>query len=166
MMKLFFNLSELLEEEIKVLEVLRRILVRETKALTSHDFEMLNAAMKEKEIESLNLRFLEKKREETINAIAYQIDRPKEDVSISLLIGMTDESYAKILSDVWKRLDQVVENVKSLVRMNRGLMENSLCFVRDAVLLLERISERNPIYFRTGRINQKQLAGKVLHGSI
>lgn len=166
MIKLFVTLSELLEEEKEVLEALHRILARETKALTTHNFELLNAAIKEKEIESLNLRFLEKKREDTIDAIAHQIDRPKEDVSISLLIGMADDVYAKILSGAWKRLNHAVENVKNLVRVNRGLMENSLCFVKDAVLMLERISERNPIYFRTGRINQKQFAGKVLHGSI
>jgi flagellar biosynthesis/type III secretory pathway chaperone len=166
MMELLFSLSDLLGEEKKVFEILHQILARESDAVASHNFELLNEAVKEKEIEALNLRFLEKKREKLITAIAHQIDRSKDDVSMPLLIAMADDSCALKLTDSWQELTRVVKKVKCLVRKNKELMENSLHFVKDAVLLLERISVCNAIYFRTGRINQKQLAGRVLRGSI
>jgi flagellar biosynthesis/type III secretory pathway chaperone len=75
---------------------------------------------------------------------------------------MVDEPFARRLKQARLELSSLVESVKAANQRNKKIFEHSRELIRGSYSLLSEMAATNPIYYRTGTIQNSSSVGKCV----
>lgn len=160
------KLIGVLQEECKLYGVLITLAAREKDAGIKLDIEMLNESGKDKEICLLKLKKLEAERIQLHTRIAKALGYSTTDLTLSKLEKMQDEPYSGMLKDCSAELRRLLENLNRQNRHNQDLFTHSLELLRGSYNLLGNLTGMTPVYYSSGNMKAKRMAGNLLHDNV
>lgn len=156
----------LLESETGLYQSLLSVLKKEKNAVVDSNRKALNEAGKEKKALLQEIRILEEQRMHLLERLAECLGSPPQDLSLNKLLQLLEEPYSIRLKVCCVSLVELTQTIKKVNHSNKTLLMHSLEIVSASFKLLDNIITTNPVYYRTGKIQNKDRCGKVLSGKI
>jgi len=147
-------------------QALLSVLQKENKALVDSKLEELNEAGKEKENIILKIRILEEQRLGMLEKVADSLGQPTKGLTLKKLSQLVEEPYSSQIKGCYSNLLTLTQSIEEINRTNRMLIMHSLELVRGTLSLLNNVAASNPVYFRTGKIQNGDQSGNVISGQI
>ncbi|MBW2411194.1 MAG: flagellar protein FlgN [Deltaproteobacteria bacterium] len=158
------ELSGLLHQETELYGALLALMDNEKQAVIATNSEKLNEITKAKENLLLKLRILDEQRSHLLRKLADVLGQPENALSLKNLSNMVEAPHASRLRRSRTKLLSLITEVQAANSQNRALFTHSLELVRGSMNLLNNLMTSNPVYFRTGDLQQHHQTGNILHG--
>ena len=155
-----------LEQATELYQSLFRVLQNEKDAVVGLNLQQLNEACKAKDNLLLKLRILEERRVQLMDRLAGELGRSPQGLTITELSMRVGEPYADRLRDRSTDLLALVRKLQEMTRKNKFLMTHSLQLVQGSYDLLNNLTAANPVYYRSGNIQNHGQTGRLLNGDI
>jgi len=166
-------MEPILEELIDVFENQSRLqrsllcaLAQEKQAIVGSDLSALHEANSEKENLIGKIKKLEDKRVKILAGLEESSERKCQDLTLERLAQISEEPYASRLDSCRNNLISLMKNVIESNEGNKVLLTHSIDFVTGSLGLLNNLINSNAVYYRTGKIQNKDLGGRVLSGEV
>ena len=160
------KLIGVLQEECKLYGFLITMAAREKDAAIKLDIEMLNESGKDKESCLLKLKNLEAERVQIHTRLAKELGYSTTDLTLSKLAKMQNEPYSGELKACSAELRRLLENLNRQNRHNQDLFTHSLELLRGSYNLLGNLTGMTPVYYSSGNMKAKRMAGNLLHDNV
>jgi flagellar biosynthesis/type III secretory pathway chaperone len=160
------KLIGLLEHTTELYQSLFAVVQSEKKAVVGLDLQQFNDASKAKDNLLLKLRILEEQREQIMERLAAELGCPPQELTLTQLSLLVDESHARRLLDCSRDLSALIQALQSAAQQNKFLMLHSMQLIQGAYNLLNNLMAANPLYYRSGNVQRTDQTGKLLTGSI
>lgn len=160
------RLNEILNDEIDLYEELLLVLDDEKKAVIRARFEDVNQVVKKKDILLAKLARMDHRRVEILKNLEPEFSVSQESLTLSGIIVRVDEPHATRLSTCQWKLKNLVKDIQTKSRENRGLFEHSLEIVNSSINVLNHLTASNPVYCQNGRMGNHRSQGHVLANQI
>ena len=79
---------------------------------------------------------------------------------------LVDKSYADRLRQCSTDLVSLIQALQDATRQNKFLMSHSMQLVQGSYNLLNNLTAANPLYYRSGNVQNDGQTGKLLNGDI
>jgi flagellar biosynthesis/type III secretory pathway chaperone len=166
-MEQFLNkLIGLLEHTTELYQSLFAVVQNERNAVVGLDLQQLNEACKAKDNLLLKLRILEEQREQIMVRLAAEIGCSSQGLTLTQLSLLVDESYARRLVDLSRDLLALIQSLQDATQQNKFLMSHSMQLIRGSYNLLNNLMAANPLYYRSGNVQNTDQTGKLVSGAI
>lgn len=156
------KLIKLLEQATELYHLLRAVIEKEKDAVVGLNLKQLNEACKSKDNLLLKLRILEEQREQIMDKLAAELSRPPQDLTLTKLSQIVDESYARQLRERSTDLLALIETLQAASQHNKFLMSHSLELVRGSYNLLNNLMKANLVYVRSGNLQNNAQSGRLI----
>lgn len=166
MERLLNKLIGLLEHTTELYQSLFAVVQNEKNAVVSLDLQQLNEACKAKDNLLLKLRILEEQREQVMVRLAAEIGCSSQGLTLTQLSLLVDESYARRLVDLSRDLLALIQSLQDATQQNKFLMSHSMQLIRGSYNLLNNLMAANPLYYRSGNVQNTDQTGKLVSGAI
>jgi flagellar biosynthesis/type III secretory pathway chaperone len=166
MEQLLKKLIGLLEHTMELYQSLLAVVQNEKNAVVGLDLQQLNEACKAKDNLLLKLRILEEQREQIMVRLAAEIGCSTRGLTLSQLSLRVDESYACRLIDLSRDLLALIQSLQDATQQNKFLMSHSMQLIQGSYNLLNNLMAANPLYHRSGNVQNTDQTGKLLSGAI
>lgn len=164
-MELLLNkLLESLEHAAELYQSLFHAVQSEKEAVVGLNLQQLNEACKAKDSLLLKLRILEERREQIMDRLATELGRSSQSLSLSELALLVEEPHASRLRDRSTELLDLIHALQDATRQNRFLMLHSMQLIQGSYHLLNNLMAANPVYYRSGHVENNPQRGKLLNG--
>ena len=160
------KLLESLEHATGLYQSLFRVLQNEKDAVVGLNLQQLNEACKAKDNLLLKLRILEERRVQLMDRVAAELERSPQGLTLTKLSQLVDRPYADRLRDRSTDLLALMHTLQDATRQNKFLMSHSLQLVQGSYNLLNNLTAANPLYYRSGNVQNNGQTGKLLNGDI
>ena len=160
------RLLESLEHAIELYQSLFRVVQNEKDAVVGLNLQQLNEACKAKDKLLLKLRILEERREQLIARVAAALGRSPQGLTLTELSQLVDEPYAYRLRDRSTDLMALIHALQDATQQNKFLMSHSMQLIQGSYNLLNNLMAANPVYYRSGNVQNNAQTGKLLNGDI
>lgn len=166
MKRLLNKLIELLEHETQLYQSFFCVVQDEKNAIVNLDLQQLNEAGKAKDSLLLKLRILEKQREHLMIKLAAEIGCPVQGLTLTRLSSLADESDARRLLERRTDLVALIASLQDAAQENKFLMSHSMQLIQGSYNLLNNLMVANPLYYRSGNVQNTDQGGKLLSGAV
>ena len=153
-----------LEQATELYRSLFRVLQNEKDAVVGLNLQQLNEACKAKENLLLKLRILEEQREQIMDRVTAESGGPPQGLTITELALRVDEPYAARLRQRSADLLDLIQSLQDATRQNKFLMSHSLQLIQGSCNLLNNLMAANPVYYRSGNVQNNAQTGQLLNG--
>ena len=160
------QLTQLLNQEAGLYESMAAVIDKEKEAAIRTELNRLVESRKEKENILLKLRIMEDQRTRIVAKMADDLGYLPHDLTLTKISQLVDDPYAKRLKDCSAKLSFLIGRLQEANRNNRQLFEHSLDLLRGSFNLLNDLMEANPVYHRTGNIQNSNSTGRLVYGEI
>lgn len=160
------QLTQLLNQEAGLYESMAAVIDKEKEAAIRTELNRLIETRKEKENILLKLRIVEDQRTRIVAKMADDLGYLPHDLTLTKISQLVDDPYAKRLKDCSAKLSFLIGRLQEANRNNRQLFEHSLDLLRGSFNLLNDLMEANPVYHRTGNIQNSNSTGRLVYGEI
>ena len=160
------RLLESLEHAIELYQSLFRVVQNEKDAVVGLNLQQLNETCKAKDNLLLKLRILEERREQLIARVAAELGRSPQGLTLTELSQLVDEPYAYRLRDRSTDLMALIHALQDATQQNKFLMSHSMQLIQGSYNLLNNLMAANPVYYRSGNVQNNAQTGKLLNGDI
>ena len=160
------KLIGLLEHTTELYKLLFAVVQNEKNAVVGLDLQQLNEACKAKDNLLLKLRILEEQREQIMVRLAAEIGCSPQGLTLTQLSLLVDESFARRLIDISRELLALIQSLQDATQQNRFLMSHSMQLIQGSYNLLKTLMAANPLYYRSGNMQNTDQTGKLLSGAI
>ena len=155
-----------LEQATELYQSLFRVLQNEKEAVVELNLQQLNEACKAKDNLLLKLRILEEQREQIMDRLTAGLGRSPHGLTITELSLLVDEPYAERLRERSADLSDLIEALQDATQQNKFLMSHSMQLIQGSYNLLNNLMAANPVYYRTGNVQNNAQTGQLLNGDI
>jgi len=160
------KLIGLLEHTTELYKLLFAVVQNEKNAVVGLDLQQLNEACKAKDNLLLKLRILEEQREQIMARVAAEIGCSPQGLTLTQLSLLVDESFARRLIDISRELLALIQSLQDATQQNKFLMSHSMQLIQGSYNLLNTLMAANPLYYRSGNMQNTDQTGKLLSGAI
>jgi flagellar biosynthesis/type III secretory pathway chaperone len=160
------RLLESLEHAIELYQSLFRVVQNEKDAVVGLNLQQLNETCKAKDNLLLKLRILEERREQLMARVAAELGRSPQGLTLTELSQLVDEPYAYRLRDRSTDLMALIHALQDATQQNKFLMSHSMQLIQGSYNLLNNLMAANPVYYRSGNVQNNAQTGKLLNGDI
>jgi len=160
------KLIGLLEHTTELYQALLAVVQNEKNAVVGLDLQQLNEACKAKDNLLLKLRILEEQREQILVRLAAEIGCSPQGLTLSQLSLLADESYACRLVDLSRDLFALIQSLRDATQQNKFLISHSMQLIRSSYNLLNNLIAADPLYYRSGNVQNTDRTGKLLSSAI
>jgi len=160
------KLIGLLEHTTELYQSLFAVVQNEKNAVVGLDLQQLNEACKAKDNLLLKLRILEEQREQIMVRLAAEIGCSSQGLTLTQLSLLVDESYARRLTGLSRDLLALIQSLQDATQQNKFLMSHSMQLIRGSYNLLNNLMAANPLYYRSGNVQNTDQTGKLVSGAI
>jgi flagellar biosynthesis/type III secretory pathway chaperone len=160
------KLIGLLEHTTELYQSLFAVVQNEKNAVVGLDLQQLNEACKAKDNLLLKLRILEEQREQIMVRLAAEIGCSSQGLTLTQLSLLVDESYARRLVDLSRDLLALIQSLQDATQQNKFLMSHSMQLIQGSYNLLNNLMVANPLYYRSGNVQNTDQTGKLVSGAI
>ncbi len=155
-----------LEHATELYRSLFRVVQNEKDAVVGLNLQKLNEACKAKDNLLLKLRILEERREQLMDRVAAELGRSAQGLTLTELSQLVDEPHAHRLRDRSTDLLALIHTLQDATRQNKFLMSHSMQLIQGSYNLLNNLMTANPVYYRSGNVQNNAQTGKLLNGDI
>jgi len=160
------QLAQLLNREAGLYESMAAVIDKEKEAAIRTELNALVETRKEKENILLKLRIMEDQRTRIVAKMADDLGYLPHDLTLTKISQLVDDPYARRLKDCSAKLSFLIGRLQEANHNNRQLFEHSLDLLRGSFNLLSHLMETNPVYHRTGNIQNSTSTGRLVYGEI
>jgi flagellar biosynthesis/type III secretory pathway chaperone len=160
------KLIGLLEHTTELYQALLAVVQNEKNAVVGLDLQQLNEACKAKDNLLLKLRILEEQREQIMARLAAEIGCSPQGLTLSQLSLLVDESYACRLVALSRDLLALIQSLQSATQQNKFLISHSMQLIQSSYNLLNNLMAADPLYYRSGNVQNTDRTGKLLSSAI
>jgi flagellar biosynthesis/type III secretory pathway chaperone len=155
-----------LEHATELYQSLFRVVQNEKDAVVGLNLQQLNQACKAKDNLLLKLRILEERRQQIMDRVAAELGRSPQGLTLTELSQLVDEPYAFGLRDRSTDLLALIHALQDATQQNKFLMSHSMQLIQGSFNLLNNLMAANPVYYRSGNVQNNAQTGKLLNGDI
>ena len=155
-----------LEQATELYQALFRVLQNEKDAVVGLNLQQLNEACKAKDNLLLKLRILEEQREQIMDRVTVELGCAPQGLTITELSLLVDEPYAERLRERSADLSALIQALQDATQQNKFLMAHSMQLIQGSYNLLNNLMAANPVYYRSGNVQNNAQTGKLLNGDI
>jgi flagellar biosynthesis/type III secretory pathway chaperone len=155
-----------LEQATELYQALFRVLQNEKDAVVGLNLQQLNEACKAKDNLLLKLRILEEQREQIMDRVTAELGHSPQGLTITELSLLVDEPYAERLRERSADLLALIQALQDATQQNKFLMSHSMQLIQGSYNLLNNLMATNPVYYRSGNVQNNGQTGKLLNGDI
>ena len=143
------------------------VIEKEKDAVVGLNLKQLNEACKAKDNLLLKLRILEEQREQIMDKLAAELSCSTQDLTLTRLSQLVEESYAHQLRECSTDLLALIETLQDASQHNKFLMSHSLELIRGSYNLLNNLMTANlvcgllQICYRFGFYREPNLNGSI-----
>ena len=156
------QLLDILNRETELYQAMSTVLDKEKDAAIQSELIALNEAEIEKENILVALGLLEGQRRNLVTSLSDKLGYSARDINLTQIFQLAAEPLAGRLKQAKSDLSAVLESVQAANQRNRQLFEHSRELLRGSFNLLTELGAPNPIYYRTGVIQNTSTAGKCV----
>ena len=156
------QLLDILSQETEMYRAMSTVLNKEKDAAIQSEIIALNEAEIEKENILVALGLLERQRRNLVTDLADTLGYPAQDIRLTQIVQIVAEPLAGRLRQARSDLSDLLESVQAANQRNKQLFEHSREILRGSFNLLSELRAPNPIYYRTGTIQNTAAAGKCV----
>ena len=156
------QLLDILSRETELYQAMSTVLNKEKDAAIQSELIALNEAEIEKENIVVALGLLEGQRRNLVTSLADTLGYPAPDINLTQISQMVAEPFAGRLKQAKSDLSALLESVQAANQRNKQLFEHSRELLRGSFNLLSELKAPNPIYYRTGTIQNTSASGKCV----
>jgi len=160
------NLLDLLEGEAGHYRALLSVIEGEKRAIVASNLGQLGNAGKEKEELFLKIQMLEEQRQILIEDLAKYLGCSPRDLTIGKLAELVKEPHSARFKSLCSDLLPLAKTIRDLNGANEVLLRHSIELIRSSFAFLNSLVATNPVYYRSGKMQQNDRSGKVLCASI
>ncbi len=160
------QLLDILNRETELYQAMSTVLNKEKDAAIQSELIALNEAEIEKENILVALGLLEGQRRKLVTRLADTLGYSAQDINLTQISQMVAEPFAGRLKRAKSELSALLEAVQAANQRNKQLFEHSRELLRGSFNLLSEFKEPNPIYYRSGTIQNTSAAGKCVRDEI
>lgn len=164
MKHLLNNLLGSLEHAAELYHSLFHVVQSEKQAVVGLNLQQLNEACKAKDSLLLKLRILEERREQIMDRLANALGCPPIGLTLNKLALLVEEPYASRLRDRSTDLLDLIHALQDATSQNKSLMLHSMQLIQGSYRLLNNLVAANPVYYRSGNVENNPQPGKLLNG--
>jgi hypothetical protein len=155
------QLIEVINKEISCLERFLTLLSEEQEFLVEKDIDSLRKSIEEQEKTIQDERKLEEARIKLTDSLAGKLKIDKEEVNISKLIELVEESYSTELRQLQSTLASLYAKLERQRKKNEFLIRQSMKYVDRSRKVFLGLQKREPGQFASGQQNQEAYSRKV-----
>ena len=155
------QLIEVINKEISCLERFLTLLSEEQEFLVEKDIDSLRKSIEEQEKTIQDERKLEEARIKLTDSLAGNLKIDKEEVNISKLIELVEESYSTELRQLQSTLASLYAKLERQRKKNEFLIRQSMKYVDKSIKVFLGLQRRGPGQFASGQQNQDAYSRKV-----
>jgi len=156
------QLLDILSQETEMYQAMSTVLNKEKDAAIQSEIIALNEAEIEKENILVALGLLERQRRNLVTDLANTLGYPDQDINLTQIVQIVAEPLAGRLRQAKSDLSDLLESVQAANQRNRQLFEHSRELLRGSFNLLSELRAPNPIYYRTGTVQNTSTSGKCV----
>lgn len=163
----------LLDEFLDVLKLhaelygsLLSVLKEEQGVLIAARPEMLNDINNKKKAMVLKIQNLEDRRLKIMERLSDALERPVQDLTLTELSQFTEAPHSNRLETSRANLLCLLKKVREANDNNRSLLTHSADLVKGSMVLLNNLIASNAVYYRSGKVQNKDKNGMVFSGEI
>lgn len=156
------HLLDILSRETELYQAMSTVLNKEKDAAIQSELIALNEAEIEKENILVALGLLEGQRRNLVTGLADTLGYPAQDINLTQISQMVAEPFAGRLKQAKSDLSALLESVQAANQRNKQLFEHSRELLRSSFNLISELRAPNPIYYRTGTIQNTSASGKCV----
>ena len=156
------QLLGILSRETELYQAMSTVMNKEKDAAIQSELIGLNEAEIEKENILVALGLLEGQRRNLVTCLGETLGYPTQDLNLTQISQLVAEPFAGRLKQAKSNLSALVESVQAANQRNKQLFEHSRELLRGSFNLLTELKAPNPIYYRTGTIQNTRAAGKCV----
>ena len=160
------QLLDVLSRETELYQTMSTVMSKEKDAAIQLNLMALNEAQIEKENILVALGLLEGRRLDLVAALGNALGYSAQDMNLTKIAQLVGEPFAGRLKQAKADLSAVLESAQDANERNRQLFEHSRDLVRGSINLLGEIGSTNPIYYRSGLVQQTRASGKCVRDEI
>jgi flagellar biosynthesis/type III secretory pathway chaperone len=160
------KLLGLLEHATELYQSLFAVVKQEKDAVVGLNLQQLNRACKAKDNLLLKLRILEEQREQLMDRLAAELDCSPQAISLTQLSQWVEEPYAGTLRERSTDLLSLIQRLQEANQQNKFLLSHSLELIQGSYHMLNNAMAANPVYYRSGDVQNKEQTGKLWCGDI
>ena len=166
MKQLLDKLIGLLVHATELYQLLLGVVQNEKDAVVGLNLKQLNEACKAKDNLLLKLRILEEQRQQVMLRVAEELGCTSDGLTLTELSQRVDQTYARRLRDCSTDLLALVQTLQEATQQNKSLMSHSMQLIQGSYNLLNNLLVANPIYYRSGMMEDCNQTGRLLRGDI
>ena len=156
------QLLDILSRETELYQAMSTVMNKEKDAAIQSELIALNEAEIEKENILVALGLLEGQRRNLLTRMADTLGHPARDINLTEISQLVAEPFAGRLKQAKYDLSALLESVQAANQRNKQLFEHSRELLRGSFNLLTELKAPNPIYYRTGTIQNTSAAGQCV----
>ena len=156
------QLLDILSQETELYQSMSTVLNKEKDAAIQSEIIALNEAEIEKENILVALGLLERQRRNLVTDLADTLGYSAGDINLTQIVQIVAEPLAGRLRQAKSDLSVLLESVQAANQRNKQLFEHSRELLRGSYNLLSELRAPNPIYYRTGTIQNTSASGKCV----
>jgi flagellar biosynthesis/type III secretory pathway chaperone len=156
------QLLDILKRETELYQAMSTVLEKEKNAAIQSELIALNESEIEKENILVALGLLEGQRRNLVTSLADTFGYPGRDINLTQIFQLVSEPLAGRLKQAKSDLSALLESVQAANQRNKQLFEHSRELLRGSFNFLTELGAPNPIYYRTGAIQNSSTAGKCV----
>jgi len=156
------QLLGILSRETQLYQAMSAVMDKEKNAAIQSELIALNEAEIEKENILVALGLLEEQRQRLVTRLAGILGYPSRDMNLTRISQLVGEPFAGRLNQARSDLSALLESLQVANQGNRQLFEHSRELLRSSFNLLSELKAPNPIYYRTGTLQNTSAAGKCV----
>ena len=160
------KLIGLLVHATELYRALLGVVQNEKEAVVGLNLKQLNEASKAKDNLLLKLRILEEQRQQVMERVADELGCSAQGLTVTQLSQQVDESYGRQLLDRSTDLLALIQVLQDATQQNKSLMSHSMQLIQGSYNLLNNLMAANPVYYRSGNVENHGQTGKLLNGDI
>jgi len=154
------QLIEVIQREILCLEKFLTLLSEEQKFLVENDVDSLRRSIEKQDEAIRDERQLEETRIKLTDSLAGKLKIGKEEVNISKLIELVEESYSTDLRELQSTLASLYARLERQRKKNEFLIRQSMKYVDKSIKVFLGLETKELGQFTSGEQNQEASAGK------
>jgi flagellar biosynthesis/type III secretory pathway chaperone len=156
------QLLDILSQETEMYQAMSTVLNKEKDAAIQSEIIALNEAEIEKENILVALGLLERQRRNLVADLADTLGYSAQDINLTQIVQIVDEPLAGRLRRTKSDLSALLESVQAANQRNKQIFEHSQALLRGSFNLLSELRAPNPIYYRTGTMQNTSASGKCV----
>ena len=156
------QLLGILSRETQLYQAMSAVMNKEKDAAIQSELIALNEAEIEKENILVTLGQLEKQRHNLVTRLADTLGYPSQDINLTKISQLVGEPFAGRLKQARSDLAALLDSLQVANQGNKLLFEHSRELLRSSFNLLSELKAPNPIYYRTGTLQNTSVAGKCV----